>query len=76
MLTWLFAAVRIVANPVSHAFQKRLAQRSANPLCIIAATHALLTLACLPLLSNALERDAGTGAIRLNDLAQVQPPLN
>jgi drug/metabolite transporter (DMT)-like permease len=50
MLTALFVAARIVANPVSNVFQKQLAQRSANPIFIIGATHALLTLACLPLL--------------------------
>lgn len=49
MLTWLFVAARIVANPVSNVFQKQLAQRSAGPVFIIAATHGLLTLACIPL---------------------------
>lgn len=47
MLT-LFVAVRIVANPVSNVFQKRLTQRGADPFAIIAVTHALLTLVCLP----------------------------
>ena len=50
MLTALFVVARIVANPVSNVFQKRLTQRSANPLFIIGATHALLTLGCLPFL--------------------------
>jgi drug/metabolite transporter (DMT)-like permease len=50
MLTALFVAARIVANPVSNAFQKQLTQRSASPLFIIGATHALLTLVCLPCL--------------------------
>src|ERR1022692_4807509 len=49
MLTALFVAARILASPVSNVFQKQLAQRSANPLFIIGATHALLTLGCLPL---------------------------
>jgi len=49
MLTALFVVARIVANPVSNVFQKQLAQRSAGPLFIIAAIHALLTLACLPI---------------------------
>jgi drug/metabolite transporter (DMT)-like permease len=40
---------RIVANPVSNVFQKQLTQRSANPLFIIGATDALLTLGVLPL---------------------------
>lgn len=51
MLTGLYVAARIVANPFSNVFQKQLAQRSADPLFIIGATHALLTLATLPLLS-------------------------
>ncbi len=50
MLTGLYVAARIIANPVSNVFQKQLTQRSANPLFIIGATHALLTLAVLPLL--------------------------
>jgi hypothetical protein len=50
MLTALFVVARIVANPVSNVFQKQLTQRSANPLFIIGATHALLTLGCLPLI--------------------------
>jgi drug/metabolite transporter (DMT)-like permease len=50
MLTGLFVAARIIANPVSNVFQKRLTQREANPIFIIGATHALLTLAVLPLL--------------------------
>ena len=43
MLTSLFVAARIVANPISNVFQKQLAQQSAEPLFIIGATHALLT---------------------------------
>ena len=50
MLTALFVVARIVANPVSNVFQKQLTQRSANPLFIIGATDALLTLVALPLL--------------------------
>src|SRR5580765_2256508 len=50
MLTALFVVARIVSNPVSNVFQKQLTQRSANPLFIIGATDALLTLAVLPLL--------------------------
>ena len=45
MLTALFVVARIVANPVSNVFQKKLTQRSANPLFIIGATDGLLTLA-------------------------------
>jgi drug/metabolite transporter (DMT)-like permease len=47
MLTSLFVAVRILANPASNVFQKQLAQRAADPLFIIGATYALLTPACL-----------------------------
>jgi drug/metabolite transporter (DMT)-like permease len=50
MLTALFVATRIVANPLSNVFQKQLTQRGANPVFIIGAVHALLTLICLPLL--------------------------
>src|SRR5512141_1504129 len=50
MLTAPFVIARIVANPVSNVFQKQLAQRSASPLFVISATHALLTIACLPFL--------------------------
>jgi drug/metabolite transporter (DMT)-like permease len=50
MLTSLFVAARIVANPISNVFQKQLAQQSAEPLFIIGATHALLTPACVLLL--------------------------
>ncbi len=51
MTTALFVAVRIVANPVSNVFQKRLADAGANPLFVIAATHALLTAVALPFLA-------------------------
>jgi drug/metabolite transporter (DMT)-like permease len=50
MTTALFVAVRIIANPVSNVFQKRLADARANPLFVIAATHALLTVVALPFL--------------------------
>lgn len=59
MLTWLFVAARIVANPVSNVFQKRLAQRSAHPIFVIAVTHALLTLVCLPMLPSPLKLGGG-----------------
>jgi drug/metabolite transporter (DMT)-like permease len=50
MLTGLYVAARIIANPLSNVFQKQLAQRSANPVFIIGATHAMLSLAMFPLL--------------------------
>jgi drug/metabolite transporter (DMT)-like permease len=55
MLTALFVAVRILANPVANVFQKQLTQRSADPLFVIGATHALLTLMSLPLLLGLVE---------------------
>jgi drug/metabolite transporter (DMT)-like permease len=51
MLTALFVLARIVAGPVTNVFQKQLAQRAVHPLLIIGATHALLTLAALPLVA-------------------------
>lgn len=48
MLTALFVTLRIVANPVSNVFQKRLTQRGTHPLVVVGATHALLTLVVLP----------------------------
>jgi drug/metabolite transporter (DMT)-like permease len=50
MITILVVIARIVTNPLSNVFQKQLAQRSAEPLFIIAATHGLLTVVALPLL--------------------------
>jgi uncharacterized membrane protein len=50
MLSALYVAIRIVANPISNVFQKQLTARSASPVFIIAATHALLAVACLPAL--------------------------
>jgi drug/metabolite transporter (DMT)-like permease len=51
MPTILAVIARIVTNPLSNVFQKRLTQRSADPLFIIAATYALLTVMVLPLLA-------------------------
>ncbi len=51
MLTALFVATRILANPVSNVLQKQLTQRSCDPVLIIAATHLLLAIAVLPLLA-------------------------
>ena len=50
-LTILAVIARIVANPLSNLFQKQLAQRSADPLFTIVATHGLLTALALPLLA-------------------------
>jgi drug/metabolite transporter (DMT)-like permease len=46
----LYVATRIVANPVSNVFQKRLAQDSASPIFIIAITHAGLAVLVSPVL--------------------------
>jgi hypothetical protein len=49
MLT-LIVLCRILTNPFSNAFQKLLTARRADPLFVIFATHAGLTILCLPLL--------------------------
>src|SRR3954471_14416860 len=45
--TAFVVAARIVANPISNVFQKRLASQAADPLFVIGATHGLLTIPCL-----------------------------
>src|SRR5690349_20369944 len=47
---WLFVFARVVTNPLSNVFQKVLTRRAADPLLVVCATHALLSLACLPVL--------------------------
>lgn len=49
MHLWLFVAARIIANPVSNVFQKKLTQRRASPIFIIAATFGLLAITVAPL---------------------------
>ena len=51
MITVLAVLIRIVANPLSNVFQKQLAQRSAEPLVTIVATHGLLTVLALAVLA-------------------------
>ena len=51
MLTALAVLIRIVVNPLSNVFQKQLAQRSAEPLVTIVATHGLLTVLALAVLA-------------------------
>src|SRR3954470_12329332 len=46
-VTSLAIAARIIANPISNVFQKRLASQSTDPLFVIVATHGLLTVPCL-----------------------------
>lgn len=55
MLSAVFVAARIIANPVSNALQKELTRRASSPVFIIAATHALLSIACIPVLFGAVE---------------------
>ena len=50
-LTGPVVAVRVLAGPVANALQKDLTRRSAHPLFVVGATHALLTLACVPLVA-------------------------
>src|SRR5262245_55742273 len=49
-MTWVCIAVRIVANPFSNVFQKQLTRQSADSLWVVATTHGLLSLACVPAL--------------------------
>lgn len=49
MLIWLIIFLRIVANPLSNVFQKILTRRRSDPLFIICATHALISLLAAPL---------------------------
>ncbi len=48
MFDALAVAVRILANPISNALQKRLMRAGADARNVIATTHALLSLALLP----------------------------
>ena len=48
-MIWVCVLVRVVANPCTNVLQKLLTRKDADPLFIICATHALLSLACLPL---------------------------
>lgn len=47
-MLWAVILIRIVANPFSNVFQKQLAQRGVDPLAVILATHAALTILCIP----------------------------
>jgi len=49
-MLWMNVAVRVFVNPLSNVFQKRLTGKGVSPLVIVAITHGLLTVACLPLL--------------------------
>ncbi len=46
---WLCVVLRILANPISNVFQKSLGHRGIDALFIIVVTHAILSVACLPI---------------------------
>jgi drug/metabolite transporter (DMT)-like permease len=54
MLLIFLILIRIVSNPLSNLFQKKLVSDNANSLFIIFVTYALLTLAALPLIKQIL----------------------
>ena len=47
-MLWLLIGVRILVNPLSNVFEKRLTQRAADPLFLMAATYGVLALFSLP----------------------------
>jgi drug/metabolite transporter (DMT)-like permease len=50
MVSSFFVFTRIISNPLSNVFQKKLTGNSASPFFIILITHLLLSLAMLPIL--------------------------
>src|SRR2546423_1791993 len=48
-MLYVALVLRILSNPFSNVFQKLLAHRRADPVFIIAATHALLSVIAAPL---------------------------
>jgi drug/metabolite transporter (DMT)-like permease len=50
MVSSFFILTRIVSNPLSNVFQKKLTGNSASPVFIILITHLLLSLVMLPIL--------------------------
>ena len=50
MLLWFCLATRVIVNPLSNVFQKLLTRRDVSPLAIVALTHLILAVVCLPLL--------------------------
>lgn len=61
MLTWLFVAARIVANPASNVFQKQLARDQIRPLVVVAATHLLLSVPAVGLIATGYAGPASAG---------------
>lgn len=59
MVTSLFVFTRIVSNPLSNVFQKKLTGNSTSPFFIILVTHVLLSLVALPVLFHIFPFQAG-----------------
>ncbi len=59
MIPFFFIFTRIVSNPLSNVFQKKLTGNSASPVFIILMTHLLLSLAMLPILFRILPASLG-----------------
>jgi uncharacterized membrane protein len=59
MVTSLFVFTRIISNPLSNVFQKKLTGNSARPVFIILVTYILLSLAMLPILIRLLPVQLG-----------------
>ena len=60
MVTSLFVFTRIISNPLSNVFQKKLTGNSARPVFIILVTYILLSLAMLPILFQLLPVQLGS----------------
>ena len=60
MVTSLFVFTRIISNPLSNIFQKKLTGNSARPVFIILVTYILLSLAMLPILFQLLPVQLGS----------------
>ena len=59
MVTSLFVFTRIISNPLSNVFQKKLTGNSARPVFIILVTYILLSLVMLPILFQLLPVQVG-----------------
>jgi drug/metabolite transporter (DMT)-like permease len=59
MISSFFVFTRIISNPLSNVFQKKLTGNSASPVFIILVTHLLLSLAMLPILFQILPIQVG-----------------
>jgi drug/metabolite transporter (DMT)-like permease len=60
MVTSLFVFTRIISNPLSNVFQKKLTGNAARPVFIVLVTYVLLSLAMLPILAGLLPVQLGT----------------